>query len=67
MWLCSNTQESLMNLMDEKYKDLRIVDHSVLSVVTCPSGESNRIVHIERFVFVLDKEMCHLYVETYVG
>jgi len=43
------------------------MDHSVLSVVTRPSGETSRIVQTERFVFMLDKEMCDLYVYKYAG
>lgn len=41
------------------------MDHSVLSVVTRPSGESSRIVQTERFVFMLHKEMCDLYADKY--
>ena len=40
------------------------VDYSVLSVATRPSGESSRIVQIERFVFMLDREICDLYVDN---
>jgi len=43
------------------------MDHSVLSVVTRPSGETSRIIQTERFVFMLDKEMCDLYVDKYAG
>lgn len=41
--------------------------HSVPSVVTRPSGESSRIVQTERFVFMLHKDMCDLYVDKYAG
>jgi hypothetical protein len=38
--------------------------HSVLNAVTRPSGESSRIVQIERFMFMLDREICALYVDN---
>lgn len=49
--------------MDEESRNYGKMDHSVLCVVTRSSGESIGIAQIERFLFMLDKEICGLYVD----